>query len=1245
MRWTDEQARAIGARGESLLLSAAAGSGKTTVLVERVLRLILDDGADIDRMLVVTFTRAAASDMRAKLSERMNALAAEGDARCRDQLIRLERASITTLHAFCADFLRAHFEVAGVDPAFRVLDDAARQQLMDEALDEALEDAYAQPAEALRALDYGRGPKDVRALAESLCRALEERPEPEQWLARAVSPDGMIPEWMAELVRAAHRAIDEASVALGEAAAVPGCPPHYLSAVQADLSSLAKMREIDEYDPLLRAIQDFKPARASGGRRGEVTDEEAVEAVKALRDRAKSALKGVKMLDHPAAQAIADARAQAPQLAELGRLAASASERFEQKKAERAGLTYADLERRTLIALRDEETSRAVREQFDYVFVDEYQDTSDIQEAIVSRVARPDNLFMVGDVKQSIYRFRMAEPRLFIEKYARFRAGDGGQLLPLTRNFRSKPAVLEFVNAIFERAMTGGDAEIEYDALARLNPGLDASDPGQPVEIHLLERAAQEGEAVDETVAEMRAAEREGLFIARRIRQMMREDSTLRYRDFAILTRSKTSAFTPMLPMLLAEGLPAYADGAAGYFDAPEIALALAMLRLIANRRSDVELIAVLHSPAVGLSAEELAQIRIGARNVPFVDAAWKCAYGVTLADSERPPREAEEKGAEPSVPAGGASAEIVPDGDDSALSSPEDALSDGNAPAASAAGDALSDGDTPASRAPEDACSDGDDPVSSAAKDAYSDGNDSPSSSPALPDDELARRLRRFFDQLESWRLRAGAVGLGELVRAVLDESGFYIYAGALPGGAQRQANLDRLADAADAFDTDVSGSLVRFLSHTERLRARGDGDAAHLLGENDDVVRMMTVHKSKGLEFRVVFGAQLEKGYGGARAELLSAHRDLGIGIHHFDPELRTKRRTLAQSAIAARRSREDAAEELRILYVLLTRARERLILVGSVRGAERAERRWNALSRAVFASNSHLDVLMAARAAILRDGADPHSTVTLHPAGELSAESPGRPDPRARFDEILAEPGRFDGAALEAEMRWQYPDPLGSAKPLKLTVSGLLRELEGPSQLPDLPERPQFMAEEAPGRMTAAERGTAYHRAMQLIDLRALDGLDGRPLADAIRARLDEAVSRRLMTEAQREAVHPARLAEFLQSPVGQRLRSAETVKREWPFNALVRADEALSPAEAGRFAGEELLVQGTIDCCFIEDGAWILLDYKTDRSGDLDALRDHYRAQLSVYALALERITGIPVRQRLLCLLASNAVLEV
>ena len=1140
MRWTEEQARAIEARGGNLLLSAAAGSGKTTVLVERVLRLILEDGADVDRMLVVTFTRAAASDMRAKLSKKLAERAAEGDARCREQMLRLERASITTLHAFCADFLRTHFETAGVDPAFRVLDDAVQRQLMDAALDEVMEEAYAEGGEALLALDYGRGPKDVRALTEALCRVLEERPDPEAWLERACG-DGqeMISAWMDELLRSARRAVVQARTDLCQAAALPGCPAPYAAAIEKDLAALDQMLAIDEYDPMLRAIQDFKAARAAGGRRGEPVDEDALETVKRLRDGAKDALKKIKMLDHPTAQAIADARALAPQLRTLGGLAVRTQRRFEEKKAEQSGLTYSDLERYTLIALRDDDTARAVRERFDYVFIDEYQDTSDIQEAIVSRVCREDNRFMVGDVKQSIYRFRLAEPRLFIEKYGRYLRGDGGTLLPLTRNFRSKPTVLNFVNMVFERVMTGGDAEIEYDELARLNPGQSPDDPGAPVEIHLLERAEKEGEEVDEAIAELKSAEREGLFIARRIREMMAEDPSLRFRDFAILTRAKASAFTPMLPMLLTEGIPAYADGAAGYFDAMEVVLALSMLKLIANRRSDVELIGVLRSPVVGLSAGELAQIRIAFHDVPYVDAAARYAQEM---------------------------------------------------------------------------------------------------------EDSIAQRLRAFFDLLDSWRLRAGAVNLGELVRAALDESGFYVYAGALSGGAQRQANLDRLAADADAFDGNLSGSIVRFLKHTEKLRAKGDSDAAQLLGENDDVVRLMTIHKSKGLEFKVVFGALMGKSYGAARAELLYAHRDLGIGIPYFDAALRTKRRTLAQSAIAERQKREDAAEEMRILYVLLTRAQERLVLVGSVRDAAQAMRRWDALSHALSAANSYLDLVMGARAAALRDGAEVFSTVQEHSVGELSMEAEEAPDPRALFDEILTHPERYADGQLDEELTWLYPDALSSQKPLKLTVSGLLRELEGPSQLPELVERPQFLAEESVRRMTAAERGTAYHRAMQLLDLAALDGLEGRVLVDAIGAQLDGFARRRMLSEVQREAVKPAMLSKFLSGDLGRRLRGAEEIHREWSFNVMLRAKEALSTEEAGRFADEELLVQGTVDCCFMENGEWILLDYKTDH-GDHEALRERYRAQLNVYALALERITGIRVRQKLLCLLASNVVMEI
>ncbi len=1148
MQWTGEQARAIDARGGNLLLSAAAGSGKTTVLVARVMKLI-EEGAGIDRMLVVTFTNAAASDMRAKLSRKLAEAAAAGDARCREQMIALERASITTLHAFCADFLRTNFERAGVDPAFRILDDAIRRQLMDAALDEAFEEAYAKidSDEALRRLDYGRGPKNVRALVESLVGILEERPDPDAWLARAEDVEALIPEWRDELKNGARRAIESALVSAQEALDTPDCPANYARALEADIQALSAIRQIDEYDPMMRAIEEFSPKSAAGGKRGEAPDAAVLERVKQLRTQVKSALKGIRMLKHPLNQAMTDARALSEQIHMLGILALRVRERFEEKKAEQSGLTYSDLETRTLRALKDDSVAEGIRERFDYVFIDEYQDTSDIQEAIVSRIARADNRFMVGDVKQSIYRFRMAEPRLFIEKFNRYRAGDGGTLIPLTRNFRSKRAILDFVNGVFEKIMTGGDSEIVYDELARLNAGNPDDEPGEKPEIHILETMLR-AETEDE-IAEMKSAEREGLFIAHKIREMMDADPTLRYRDFAILTRAKSSAFTPMLPVLLAENIPAYADGAAGYFESLEISLATALLKLIANRRSDVELIAILHSPVVGLNAEELARIRIRNRNTAFVDAAWMYAFGAEM---------------------------------------PERGMGEA---------------------------------------------------------DSVGERLRAFFDRLEIWRLRAGTMSLGELVRSVLDESGFYVYAGALPGGAQRQANLDRLASDAARFDSEISGSLSRYLKHAENLRARGDGDAAHLLGENDDVVRLMTIHKSKGLEFRVVFGALMGKKFASSRPTDLTAHRDLGMGIYLYDPKLRTRRITLPQSAIQERTSREDAAEEMRVLYVLLTRARERLILVGSVRDAARAQRRFDALSRSPGAGESYLEWMMAARGCAEKAGQGLNSEVYVHHVHELSASKPETHDPRAQFDAIMRSPEAFADPEILSALEWTYPNEKDSGKPLKLTVSGMLREVEGPEALPERIERPQFMAEETPGSMTAAERGTAVHRAMQLIDLSAVRGLSGKELERAIAETLDAAANRKRMTAAQREAVRPRTIARFLESELGVRLRNAETVKREWPFNVRMRAGEALTDAEAGRYGDEEILVQGTIDCCFIENGKWILLDYKTDRADDPEAVRAHYQKQVNAYALALFRITDVPVAEKYLCLLNANRTIPV
>ena len=579
-QWTDEQLRAITARNTNILLSAAAGSGKTTVLVERVLRLIAEEGAEVDRMLVVTFTRAAASDMRAKLSRRLGERAAMGDARCREQLMRLDRAAITTIHAFCADFLRTNFEAAGVDPAFRVLDDAAADRLRQEALDEALELAYAgspdaedapspeaAPDDDVLSLDYGRGPAGVRAALEALFLRMEERPDPEKWLERAATCDEeALSAWQQELISAARRSIGTALVQLRQALNVPGCPFHYEKALLTDIETLKNLRASDSYEDLYSGLASFKATPARGAKRGD-SDPEAAEAVKRLRDAAKRVLNEARIIQLPLTTAREDAKKLCRQISTLGKIARTASVLYEAKKAEQAGLTYADLEHKTLAAVRDPDVARLMQAKYDYIFVDEYQDTSDLQEAVISAIRRPNNLFMVGDVKQSIYRFRLAEPRLFLEKYAAYGAGKGGLLLPLTRNFRSRRGILDFVNRVFEGVMTGGDSEIVYDELARLNSGdpNEAPDDAPNVDIHIIDAASPAEEDADDAIADLKGAEAEGVLIARIIREMMAVDPSLKYRDFAILTRAKASAFAAMLPILLSAGIPAYADGAAGF--------------------------------------------------------------------------------------------------------------------------------------------------------------------------------------------------------------------------------------------------------------------------------------------------------------------------------------------------------------------------------------------------------------------------------------------------------------------------------------------------------------------------------------------------------------------------------------------------------------------------------------------------------------------------------------------------------
>ena len=1189
-RWTEEQTAAIEARGENLLLAAAAGSGKTTVMVERILSLIAE-GVSVDEMLIVTFTRASAADMRAKLTERLSALADGGDAHCREQLARLESASISTIHAFCTALLRTHFEAAGVDPAFRILDDAENAVCEDAAVDEALEAAYARMDENLARLDFGRGPKKVRELAVELYHGVADRPDPEAWMAQAeqmARGDGAA--WLAELTRAARQQLRQA-VAYSESgvrlALQPDGTPAYADALNADIEALEALIPL-EYDDLREALSSFKQVTPRTPRKQKGVEwPDAVlalrEQVKAVRDSAKKCVESAaKLLRYERAQAVSDMRADADCMAALFDLVRDIARRHGARKAEKSALTFSDLEHMALALLRQDEVASAVRARYRYVFVDEYQDTSDVQEELVSRIARPDNRFMVGDVKQSIYRFRQAEPALFLRCYRRYGAGDGGRLIALTRNFRSRPAILELTNRVFERAMNGGDAEIEYDALSRLNPGAQFEGEDPPVELILLAKrgldggadVADEPEEADE-LAELTHVEREAAVVAGRIRRLMAERPELHYRDIAVLTRAGRTVIPAMLTALLDAGIPAYAEGSAGYFDAMEVQVFLAYLTLVENHRRDEAMIAVLRSPMQRISSPELALIRAEAREGAFCDAV--AAY--------------------------------------------------------------------------------------------------------AEHDNDLGHRLAAFLRDLENDRVLSRSMPLPRLFSEIWRRTGFADALLALPGGRQRKANLDRLSARAAQYEANQSGGLTGFLRYAERMRARGDDEVAHTVGEADDVVRLMTVHKSKGLEFPVVFGVGLGKRFRVERSgDGLLAHRELGLGMAHVDPALSTRRETIAHLAIARRRQAEDRAEELRILYVLLTRAKERLILIGGVDSAPRKMNLWRIAVDEPSVYGCALDVILPALLAA------PGGEEAVSPMGpqvgcvhlgdaevrvrwlEEEKIQPVEPAEQARRSSVarslleaadgVYRPQVRDEALLEA-MSWRYPREMDVKKPIKLTASGLLRELEGPDVVPELAPRPLFMTEEG---MTGAEKGSAVHAAMQNLDygrlreaapvrLSLLGGAvpeDGRAALASLRReltrQLDEMRARGVLTEKQREAVPEAMLARFFAGETGRRILAAEVLHREWPFNLRMEAEDALAESERGDYAGTMILVQGTIDLCFIEDGQWVLVDYKTDRSTDIEELKAHYRRQLALYATALLRITGIPVKQRLLCLLRRGMVLE-
>lgn len=1197
MAWTNEQQAAIDSRGQTLLLSAAAGSGKTAVLVERIIRRLLDKEypIDITELLVVTFTKAAAAEMRDRIGTAlMKALSETKDPRVERQLALLPSAQISTLHAFCQHVIRKYFYTIDLDPAFSIAGEEELNLLRRQVLEDVFLSYYEDDEKAsilyplADMFGSDRGDDILMDTVSRMYTYARSLAWPEHWLKEAaraydVAPDAVIDDmvWAGPIKDAVRRILEEdAHLYDGvlyhlrqREAFAPACDTFV--AEQAALRQAAQARSWNDLSRFVRAI-DFP--RLKSLRKLSDDDKAVWERCKKVRDDVKKDV--IKTLQSVYFSATPEEwldgmRAMKPVMDGLVTLTLDFAKAYGAAKKEKGWIDFSDLEHFCLQILLAPDASpehpvpsaaaEELRSQYEEVFIDEYQDTNGVQELITRLVSGEDNRFMVGDIKQSIYRFRLADPTLFLEKYQSFSRDEKAvqRCIDLGRNFRSVPVVLDAVNAVFSRAMTAEAAGMDYGEREKLYAGRQAPDDerwiGGPVEVDIVPTPSDEEDDDGST-----AFEKECRFIAGRIGELLasgrmaaRKDGTLEplsYRHIVVLLRSMAGKADVLIQALQEGGIPSYAEQSGGYFAAVEVQVMLALLRCIDNPEQDLAMAAVLRSPLVGLDETALAGVRLAGDGT-----LWQ------------------------NLPAFVA---LLPDGVDEK----ED--------------------------------------------------------------------LQQFMAAFDSWRTYSRRHGVAELLQRLYDDTAYVDFVGAMPGGDVRQANLKALYDRARQYEEAGFRGLFRYLQLMDKMKEDGlDLAPAKVVSEKEDVVRIMSIHKSKGLEFPVVFVADMGKAFNRRDTQdQILFHNRLGIGLKQYDPEWRMSYPTLIWSGIAAQLRWEGTAEEERILYVAMTRARDQLILTGHSSHIDRDWQRWTSHLNPAQAK-SYFDWVMPAALApfgakadadYARPGAawqDAVWQVRIAKAVPAGTVEEGAYDGEPRLEALRR--GDLTGTPvpswLDEQLSWQYAYPQAVRTAAKFSVSEVKRryqelhsdELQDEAALsvpaaaviPPAPGEddafaalpPWLAGEEA--AVSGAQRGTALHKALQYITPAA------NQTTATLRREIDAFVRQGLLSREEAKLVYVPVLAAFCQSDIGRRMAESPELHREYPFTVLLAGGDPLPETETG----EQILIQGVIDCLFREDDAWILVDYKSDRLETADAFRRRYAVQLALYKRAVEQITHRPVEE--------------
>ena len=1181
VKWTDEQLQAIKEKGANILVAAAAGSGKTAVLVERIINKIISEEVDIDKLLVVTFTNAAASEMRERILNAIYKKIEEepNNLRLQKQITLLNKSYICTIHSFCLDVIRNNFYEIDVSPNFRIGDTAEIELLKEEVLEELFEDLYLKEDEGfLKLLEIYTSYKDdgpLKDIIKNIYNFIQSAPFPEKWLDEKVklfNMDSQVVDfantvWGKIIINNYKELLEESILGLkkvkNELEGDPDSEKNY-QLIRLNIENLEKLASnLDSWDEICELGNRFSFGTWSKGKKG---SNENINEIKNKRDAIKKKFDNFKKqyFIYTSKEAISDLSEMYEILKLIQDIILKYTEKYKKAKLERNVIDFNDIEHLALkILVKNEdgnyvptEIAKKYQDKFEEIAIDEYQDSNMVQEYILSSISKGNNIFMVGDVKQSIYKFRQAMPELFLNKYKAYKLkkdkGENDDLkIQLFKNFRSRKNILDTTNTIFQEIMSKDLGDVDYNEDEYLNLGANYEEPtlknidfAGKTEINVIDlqnntngtkdEEESDEESENENTERVENSILEARYVAKKINELINSNyyvldkkegyRKITYKDVVVLLRS-TTELSPIYEKEISDlGMPVYSETSTEYLNSVEIQTIMSVLKIIDNPMQDIPLVTVMRSMIGGFTDNDLIEIRLADKYDNFYECMIKSRIQVNQ---------------------------------------------------------------------------------------------------------DLQNKINAFLEMINNWREESEFLALDELIWKIYMDTGYYNYVGLMQNGKLRQANLKMLFERAKQYSVASFKGVFNFINFIDKLKLRNnDLGAAKIIGENENVIRIMSIHKSKGLEFPVVFLCSTGKHFNlkDLSAQIL-IHQEIGFGPNYENSKLKIEYPTLAKEAIKIVSRKESISEEMRVLYVALTRAKEKLFITGIEKDLQKSiENKKKELElysqgndlkinpRILENYRSYLDWIELVYLKDENKNSQIFEFNVVHKKDILNSNDKKETEKLDILNDI--EKRKITKENIEKIhniLEWKYKYKDSTEIPSELSVSKIkeLSKKQEDTKISSL-KKPNFLVDKT--QLSPAEKGTIMHLCLQKLDYK--QDYDKDKLKDMV----NKLVEKEIMLPKEAESVNYDKLVAFLNSNIWKDMKKAKIVEQEKPFYLNLKASEIYKNS-----AEDEILVQGIIDLYYVtDDDKLVLVDYKTDYVANKDeqSLRDKYNIQLAIYKKALE-----------------------